>query len=242
MENVTPTPQDNDSIIITKVSKPLTAKERMYCYKIIEGLSPREAARAVGYNENTATNASRWIREDREASGKPHLWDLLQVLLKKKLRLFDINVDNVLRELTIIGFSSLHQFIDFKSKADLQAEALEARGLNMGQATDDVNEWKKYRAGSTIRLKPSEEIPIELIPAIAEINETKDGIRIKLHNKLDAIDKMMRYLAMYKNDSNKLEGDDLSDIIKEINIFVDADDRSPLMKLLPGGNQPAKSA
>lgn len=51
--------------------------------------------------------------------------------------------------------------------------------------------------GYKLRLKFIEDIPKELIPAIAEISETKDGIKVKLHNKLEGLDKLARWMKMY---------------------------------------------
>lgn len=227
--------------IKTPQPKRLTAKEITFCYKLLEGLNTTEAARASGFKESVAQRASSWIREDREHSRKPHLWDYFQNLLKKKLRLHDVTVDNILAELKIIAFSSLEHFLEFPTKDELKAEALEAKGLAMDDPAG-LEEWKKYRPGTYIRLKAWEDIPKPLLPAIAEINETKDGIRIKLHPKLDAIEKLVKYLGMYQNAS--ADPDDVGQSVKEINLIVEGS-RSPLMLAMKGGNdedQQTKSA
>lgn len=86
--------------------------------------------------------------------------------------------------------------------------------------------WKNYRAGS-IRLKNREEIPEALLPALAEISETKDGIRIKLHDKISALDKLAKWRKMYAADNEEDGG--AGRIVTEINLTVNGT-RSTLLQ------------
>jgi hypothetical protein len=92
--------------------------------------------------------------------------------------------------------------------------------LDFSLLTDEAQEeflfWRHYRAGS-IRLKNREEIPAALLPAIAEVAETKDGIRLKLHDKIAALDRLARWQKMY---TAQVEGDDDGNVVTEINITV----------------------
>lgn len=84
--------------------------------------------------------------------------------------------------------------------------------------------WKHYRAGS-IRLKNAEEIPSALMPAIAELSETKDGVKLKLHDKISALDKLAKWRKMYAADH---EDDGENRIVTEINLTVNGS-RSKLL-------------
>jgi hypothetical protein len=72
--------------------------------------------------------------------------------------------------------------------------------------------------GYTLRLKFLEDIPKELLPAVAEIRETREGIAVKLHSKMDALDKLARWQKMYTD--NAQAGDDAPETISEINVNV----------------------
>lgn len=232
------TPQQ-ESIPVTVVqTRRISAKEIAYCYALLEGLKPKDAALSVGFKHTIATQASRWIREDRERSSKPWMFDYFAKLLKAKLRHFDVTVDNVLRELTIIGFSDISAFIEIPSQEELKQDALDAKALGFeARQSAQADEWKKLRLGSTIRLKTREQINPALWPAVAEISETKDGIKIKLHNKIAALEKLAKYLAMYQNAS--ADPDDIGQSVREINLIVEGS-RSPLMKLIQGGDDQAQ--
>jgi len=216
--------------VATKVSK----KELEWLGHILAGHGAVEAGKRIGKTKRAAKHTQSWLHADRERSAKPELWDIWRAALDKQLRILDAQAGNIIRELAIIGFSSIDRFIDFPSVADLKREAAkdeankEARTSDvLGLTANDENDsesWKRYRPGSTIRLKCLEDIPSELMPAIAEIHETKEGIRIKLHNKLDALDKLCRIQKLYASELPSTEDDD-----KEINIVVNGS-RS---KLLP---------
>jgi len=226
-EETTPQPSEAQP---TKTPRKITAKEINFCYRLLEGMTVYDAAKDSGFAENTAKGgASTWIREDRDRSRKPHLWDYFQNLLKDKLRLHDITIENVLNELKIIGFSDLSHFIEIPTREDIKREAQVAREADYTSSTDDVFEWKKYRPGQMIKLKPFEEIPKQLLPAIAELRETKDGLVIKLHNKLEALEKLCKYVGMYNTIAS--DPDEIGSQVKEITLIVEGS-RSPLMKLL----------
>lgn len=70
--------------------------------------------------------------------------------------------------------------------------------------------------GYRVRIKFLEEIPAELMPAVAEIRETRDGLVVKLHNKLEALDKLANWLKMYSDNAKDGDTTDLS----VLNLYV----------------------
>lgn len=204
----------------------VTKQELQWLGHVLAGDNAREAGRKCGFNARKAKRTAEWVRTTREQSTKPFLWDAWRAAIDRQIRLLEVNPHNIIRELAIIGFSSIDKFIDFPSRADAQKDMEIDNGLqDVGE--DDENDsksWKKYRPGAVIKLKSIEDIPADLMPAIAEIHETKDGIRIKLHNKLDALDKLCRIQKMFTGEAPDDEQDD-----KEINIIVNGSKS----KLLP---------
>lgn len=60
--------------------------------------------------------------------------------------------------------------------------------------------------GTSIKLKPANEIPPEKRALIAELKQgERGGWSIKLHDKLDAIDKAMRHLGMFEKSNHVLQ-------------------------------------
>lgn len=231
MENTAPNETSKRKHVATKVSK----KELEWLGHILAGHGAVEAGKRIGKTKRAAKHTQAWLRADRESSSKPELWDIWRAALDRQLRILDAQASNIIRELAIIGFSSIDRFIDFPSRADAIADMKADNGpqsvtLDSDEIEDEENDshaWKKYRPGATIKLKCLEDIPSELMPAIAEIHETKEGIRIKLHNKLDALDKLCRIQKLYASELPITEDDD-----KEINIVVNGSKS----KLLPPAN------
>ena len=50
----------------------------------------------------------------------------------------------------------------------------------------------------SITVKELKKIPKEKLPAIQEISDTANGVKIKLHNKMDALERLHKYVAAKK--------------------------------------------
>jgi Terminase small subunit. len=261
--------------------KPLSAhtkKQIRFAEILAKGIySSAEAARQAGYKPSVADKvAYKILGKTREGSDYPVLWDYYEKLRRENLREFDINADNIARELALIAFSDLSRYIDlprreYERKAILAHDtevaiyAIESYPERMEAYSAAVEKqrqqdttgkkktgpkapapkeptrptaeqyelyhkyaelsktqraelmfWKNYRAGS-IRLKNAEEIPEALLPAIAELAETKDGIKLKLHDKISALDKLAKWRKMYAPD---VDEDSEARVVTEINLVV----------------------
>ena len=76
------------------------------------------------------------------------------------------------------------------TKADILTEL---KGIGFGNLAD-LAEWN----GRTVTLKNSGELPAEVTALVSEVSETKQGVRIKMFDKLDALDKMAKMTGVYK--------------------------------------------
>lgn len=61
----------------------------------------------------------------------------------------------------------------------------------------------KNITGQTVLSKPWEDIDENTLAAIKEIHNTRDGIKIKLHDKLTALDKLCRHLGLFEKDNEQ---------------------------------------
>lgn len=174
----------------------IARRDFVFVEHLIAGKSALEAAKLSGYANNHALQAWQWIRHDRADSRKPELWDHWRKRSDEQFRILGATAENIIRELCVIGFSSIDRFVKFPSVRD----GIDPTGINFNPLEDDENDsksWSKFRPGSEIQLRFAEEIPAQLMPAIASIEQTKHGIRIKLHSKIDALDKLARIRKMY---------------------------------------------
>lgn len=223
--------------------------------------SASAAALDAGFSHHQAgSNAYAFLGKSRETAMYPALWDYYEELRNKRLRKFEVTVDNVVAELRTIAFSDISNYVDLASeqvhdriaKLQKQIQKLddsirefvdpETGGIDQklpdmvrDQCLADAAKIREKQRkieqlakgkGYRVRIKFLEEIPPELMPAIAEIRETKDGLVVKLHNKLDALDKLARWQKMYAENAKQSED---APVETELHLYVNGS-RSDLLK------------
>lgn len=218
----------------------LTKRDIKFVKLVINGKLVTPAAREAGFPESVCyAKAHAWITEFREESTKPHVWDYHRKLLRKALRIHDVNPQSLVDELSVIAFSDISNFIEIPTRAEAIKQATtEGRikqifGFNEdespAQTNDEIqNVLQDYKSGEGIKLKFFEDVNKKLWPAVKSIENTRDGgIKIVLHSKLDAIEKLCKYLKMFSPEGGEGgEGDTIN--IQNINIVVKGS-KSPLM-------------
>lgn len=197
----------------------LSQRHLKFAELLAEGNNTKaDCMRLAGFSDDGARHPD-YIGKTREKSKYPALWDYFQELRNRRLRLFDISAESISAELKILAFSKITDFVDIPSRDDLQKQAIFdakiRRSMGYSDAEDDAllaqenafrqklsrskaeRKLDQYAPGKTVKLKCLDDIPPELIPAIASLEETRDGIKIKLWNKLDALDKLARIAKLY---------------------------------------------
>ena len=239
---------------LRKNNKPLeqfSQRHLQFAELLAEGnRSKSDCYRLAGFSETMAVSA-QFIGPDRDRSKYPALWDYYQKRRRERLRLFEDDARAIRNELQIIAYSKITNFVSIPTAKDLERQALldaQIRRVNGYQDAEDdeilgradeilrdeiVNEptqLKKKRLdnllpGSTVRIKCLDDIPEELIPAIASIAETRDGIRLTLWDKIKAIDILAKITRQYDdpNDNRK------PTVINKLNIIVNGT-KSDLLK------------
>lgn len=229
----------------------LTGRHRKYAELLAIGeLTKRDALVAAGFSRTSDIDL---IGPSRERSKYPALWDYYQQRRREHLRLFDVTAETVQNELKILAFSRITDFIHIPTREDLSRQALfDAKIRRQMGYTDSDDEallaqedtirenisgsnaekklkrkLKTFAPGQGIKLKCREDIPDEILPAIASIRETRDGLELKLYNKLDALDKLARMLKLYSDE----DGSDKSTTIENFNVIVKGSKSDLLDKL-----------
>lgn len=100
----------------------------------------------------------------------------------------EITQDKVVRELAAIAFSDIADYVRVQDHG----------GLSM------------------VEITPTSEIPESKRAAIASIKQGNNGIEVKLHNKLDALDKLGRHLGMFKDKADEEQDGQLDKLLKAV--------------------------
>lgn len=218
----------------------LTKRDIKFVRLVLKGKQTTPAAREAGFPESTSlVRSHEWITLTREESTKPHIWDYHRKLLRKELRIADVNPQTLVDELSIIAFSDISKFIEIPTRAEAIKQATTEGRIKQifghdenespAQTAEEIEKvLQDYKAGEGIKLKFFEDVNPKLWPAVKSIENTRDGgIKFTLHSKLDAIEKLCKYLKMFAaGEGEGGEGDTIN--IQNINIVVKGS-KSPLM-------------
>jgi phage terminase small subunit len=136
-------------------TKALTPQEKRFVDEYLIDLDVNRAALAAGYSKTmAATKAYQWVSKGKV---KPHVFAAIQKRQQKRAEKLEINADRVLKELALIGFANMQDYmranadgdpvLDFSQLTREQAAALsevtvEAFRDGRGEDARDVSKVK----------------------------------------------------------------------------------------------------
>lgn len=208
--------------------KPLDTREEAFVREYMIHLQPMRAALAAGYTLATArTNAYTWTSDNKT---KPHVYKAVQQALDERAKATEITAEAVLRrwwqlatadpnELTQLrreccrhcfGIDHAFQWIDddeFQAAIDEAAEKDKDAPHNAGGYGFDANLPPHPKCpqchGKGIAspyMADTRQLSPEAQVLFAGVEQTKDGLKIKMHDQARALEQVARHLGMYKDD------------------------------------------
>lgn len=154
----------------------LNDKQKRFAQEFLIDLNATQAAIRAGYSEKTAKSQGNRLLTNADVS------KAIQKGKAKREQRTEITQDRVLQELARIGFSDIREAVSFG-----------------GTAYDDDGEGQ----GVQVALKSSAEMDEGTAAAISEVALTAQGVRVKMHDKLSALDKLARHLGMLNGSGAK---------------------------------------
>lgn len=153
----------------------LTDKQRLFVDAYLVDRNGKQAAIAAGYSPRTAeVQASRLLRHVQ-----------VKAAIRERTRAAaasaGITLDMVVAELGRIGFADIRQAVRWAS--------------SVAQVAEDPNTGEPVlQITNQVQLVDSAELTEAAAAAIAEVSQTKDGLKVKLHSKLSALLGLARLL------------------------------------------------
>ncbi|GLX68316.1 terminase small subunit [Paenibacillus glycanilyticus] len=151
----------------------LTAKQQRFVEEYLIDLNATQAAIRAGYSINTAAAIGY------ENLGEADVSAAIQQAIAERSKRTQITADRVLKEYANIAFSNMTDFLKVEERT----------------GRDEVGNPIYYK---TVTILNTESIDKDKVRAISEIKQTRDGITIKLHDKIGALDSIARHLGMFK--------------------------------------------
>lgn len=148
----------NEDVELVLENDKLTEKQRLFCIYYIKCFNATKAAIKAGYSKNSAGEQGYQLLQ------KPSIKNEIQRLKQNKLNRAMLSEDDIFQKYIDIAFADITDYLEFTSK-EVQGE--------FGPYTKNI-----------VKLKNSNELDGSLI---SEITEGKDGIKIKLQDKMKAL-------------------------------------------------------
>lgn len=198
--------------------------EKDFGDRYVACMCPRTAALEAGYSLKTArTKAYQWV-SCREH--KPWLYDYIQGLLEEKREKFSITTTQVLHRLWLIASADPNELAEMRrvncrychgdqhayqwteneflracARAEKAKEALPDYGGGLdfdpiGEPHEGCPECRGEGV-ETLHLKDTRDLSPSARALFAGIEKTKDGVKIKTHDQLAALDKIGKHLGMF---------------------------------------------
>ncbi len=156
----------------------LTAKQQRFVDEYLIDLNATQAAIRAGYSAKTADQqASRLLTNVK-------VREYLAQRQTDRAQRTEITQDMVLKELAKIGFSDIRKVVRW---GETQVRMVDGEG-------DEPEDMVPYHG---LALIDSAEVDDATAAAIAEVSQSRDGLKVKLHDKKGALVDIGRHLGMF---------------------------------------------
>ena len=165
----------------------LTVKQRLFVREYLLDLNATQAAIRAGYSRHTASEIGY------ENLRKPKIMSAIEEALRQ---FGGITQTRLIEELSRLAFSDIGNVVAWDN--DVEHVSTAALGGRKGEAAG-VTKVITFR----VTVLPSAKIDPAARAAVASISQGVGGeMRIKMHDKIPAIDKLARVLGMYRDKTN----------------------------------------
>ncbi|MFZ5650138.1 MAG: terminase small subunit [Bacillota bacterium] len=158
------------------MGRKLTDKQKMFVAEYLVDLNATAAARRAGYSEKRASEIGHQLLQ------KTTVQEAIQVAMEKREKRVEITQDKVLQQLAKIAFADIKDMLSFKTVKTVDETVSALVGY-------PVLTYKQV-----VDLKDSDDVDGTLL---AEVSETKEGLKIKRHDSLKALELLGKHLGMF---------------------------------------------
>lgn len=192
----------------------LTDKQRLFVLEYMRDFNITRAAMAAGYSKKTA-HVVGW-----ETLRNPKVQ--AEVQRQKEMRSTELGLDvqRIIAEYMKIAFADISEYVEFGQK-DVPVIGI------YGPVTDDDGK-QLMQTVNYVSFKDSSEIDATII---SEVKQGKDGVSVKLHDKLKAMAALEKYLG-FMTEEDRLRVEKLKGEVKLLEQKATADTDKPIEILI----------
>lgn len=171
----------------------LTAKQKIFVDEYLidfNGTRAYKVAYANVKKDETAAAASARLLRNVKVQAR------IQERMKERQKRVEITQDRVIMELARIGFANVTDY------ANVVEETVEEERPVFNDDGEVVDHITVVRNIKRVDIEPTTDLDADRRAALSEIKETKQGIEIKLHDKVKALELLGRHLGMFTDNVN----------------------------------------
>jgi phage terminase small subunit len=189
---------------VSLIAAGLTEKQRLFVFEYLRDFNATRAAMAVGYSKKTAYSIGWELLRNPEVQA--------EIKRQKEIRAEELGLDvkRIIAELMKIAFTDISDILEFGQRDEPVFD--ENGALIINPHTGMPYTQKR----NFVVLKNADEVDSTVI---GEVKQTKEGVSVKLHDKMRALEKLERYIP-YLTEEEKLRIEKLKVDIKSAELKV----------------------
>lgn len=161
----------------------LNEVERTFCFEYLRCFNETNASRICGFNKH----------QTRRLMKDPRIQEAIRYIQKEREVELYVDGMSIIRMYTALAFSDLSDYANWYSEERVLRD-------DSGRAiTNEDGEVVTYRK-NVVNLKDSSAVDCR---CIQEIKEGKDGVSIKMYDKMEALDKLSKIFDIENNGESK---------------------------------------
>lgn len=155
----------------------LTPKQQAFCIEYVVDFNGQAAAERAGYSKRRARITAS------ELLCNPEVSISIRSLIEERKSKADISAEKILQELQAVAFAKTTDFVKIKDVTVREGRKTRKIRVVYAELTSDLDEEKQR--------------------AISEIKQTKDGIGLKSHDKVKALELLGRHVGLFEKDNKQ---------------------------------------
>jgi phage terminase small subunit len=172
-------------VVDDKSLKELPEKQRIFVAEYLKDFNATRAALAAGYSKHTAYSIGCNLLKKVEVQNE---------IKKQTEALFDsigLTAQRILMEYMKVAFADINNYLTFGQK--------EVPVMTMYGPLKDEDGNEVMKTVNYVDFKESSEVDTSLV---SEVKQGKDGVSIKLHDKMKALDTLAKYMHLIVDNVN----------------------------------------
>ncbi len=169
----------------------LTPKQQQFAREYLTDFNATQAAIRAGYSEKTANEQGSRLLANVKVAAE------IQRLGQKTAQKLDITRESIMQELAAVGFARATDFVS------VETEPVPRLGIHpiTGAVVNVPGGYSQM-----VRITDTDELPADKAAALAGIKQGANGIEVKLHDKVRALELLGKAVGMFDRSDSALQG------------------------------------